>query len=83
MVTSIGMPDRGVGWGPRGHPHAEITVGSIVSRPVIVNGQLENRKHLCLTLILDHDNIDGAPVARFNQRLKALILAGVGLPQAA
>jgi len=84
MVTSIGMFGQGAGWGLPVATHTlNITVGGIVSRPVAVNGQLENREHLCLTLSFDHDIIDGAPAARFIQRLKELIEAGAGLPKGA
>ena len=58
-----------------------MTDGGILSRPVAVNGQLENREHLCLTLSFNHNIIAGALAARFIQRLKALIEAGAGLPE--
>jgi hypothetical protein len=32
-----------------------------------------------MTLMFDHDIIDGAPAARFTQRLKELIESGYGL----
>jgi pyruvate/2-oxoglutarate dehydrogenase complex dihydrolipoamide acyltransferase (E2) component len=37
------------------------------------------RKYLSLTLDFDHDIIDGAPAARFAQRLIELIESGEGL----
>ncbi len=37
------------------------------------------REYLSLTISLNHDLIDGAPAARFTQRLKDLIESGYGL----
>jgi 2-oxoacid dehydrogenases acyltransferase (catalytic domain) len=38
------------------------------------------RDYLSMTISFDHDIIDGAPAARFTQRLKELIESGYGLP---
>lgn len=80
MVTSVGMFGTGAGWGigPEGHA-LSVTVGGIVSRPCVRNGELENREHLCLTITFDHDVIDGAPAARFIQQFKELVESGSGL----
>ena len=45
----------------------------------MVDGRIEIREYLCLTLSFDHDIIDGAPAARFTQRLKEIIENGYGL----
>jgi hypothetical protein len=37
------------------------------------------REYLCVTVSMDHDIIDGAPAARFVQRLKELVEGGYGL----
>jgi pyruvate/2-oxoglutarate dehydrogenase complex dihydrolipoamide acyltransferase (E2) component len=80
MVTSIGMFGRGAGWGlPLASHTLNVTVGSIVNRPKIVDGRLEDRQHLCLTISFDHDLIDGAPAARFMQRFKELVETAAGL----
>lgn len=80
MVTSIGMFGRGTGWGiPIASHTLNVTVGGIGPRPMVVDGQLENREHLCLTVSFDHDIIDGAPAARFVQRFKELVESGSGL----
>jgi pyruvate/2-oxoglutarate dehydrogenase complex dihydrolipoamide acyltransferase (E2) component len=42
-----------------------VTVGSIVERPAVVDGELEAREHLCLKVSFNHDIVDGAPAARF------------------
>lgn len=79
-VTSIGMFGAGAGWGiPLAGHTLCVTVGGLVSRPAIVDGQLREKEYLCLTLTFDHDIIDGAPAARFIQRFKELIESGSGL----
>jgi pyruvate/2-oxoglutarate dehydrogenase complex dihydrolipoamide acyltransferase (E2) component len=81
MVTSVGMFGSGAGWGlPIATHTLNVAIGSIVHRPVLVDGTLENREHLCLTVSFDHDIIDGAPAARFIQRFKELVASGSGLP---
>ena len=42
-------------------------------------GRIEPRQILSLTIIFDHDVIDGAPAARFARRLVELIESGYGL----
>lgn len=48
-------------------------------RYLLVEGQMENRDHLSLTVSVDHDIIDGAPAARFVARLRELIESSAGL----
>ena len=80
ILTSVGMFGRGAGWGIMMPLYTlGVTVGSIVDRPVLVDGQVEDREHLCLTLSFDHDIVDGAPAARFAQHLKELLESGYGL----
>jgi hypothetical protein len=79
-LTSVGAFIGGPGWGlaPVAYP-VTLTVGGIARRPVLCDGALEEREHLCLTLALDHEVVDGAPAARFGMRLRELIEAGAGL----
>jgi pyruvate/2-oxoglutarate dehydrogenase complex dihydrolipoamide acyltransferase (E2) component len=80
VITSVGMFGNVAGWGIpiAGHTLC-LTVGGIESKPVFHNGELQNREHLCLTVTFDHDIVDGAPAARFIQRLVTLVQAGAGL----
>lgn len=48
-------------------------VGRIVSRPVGMDGQIVLRDMMALSLSFDHRLVDGAPAARFLQRVKTLI----------
>lgn len=73
-LTSVGMFGSGGGWGlPVSNHTLQITLGGIAKRPALINGQLENRQVLCVTISFDHDLVDGAPAARFAQTLKELI----------
>jgi len=56
-----------------------VTLGGIAEKPGVVDGRIEIREYLCMTISVDHDIIDSAPAARFTQRLKELIESGYGL----
>ena len=69
----------GGGWGLGSPAHTlSILAGGIAQKPVAVDGRIEIRELLSLTLSFDHDVIDGAPAARFTQRLKELVEGGLG-----
>ena len=79
-VTSVGMFGKGSGWAiPFGVHTLDVALGGIAEKPGVVDGRIEIREYLCLTLCFDHDMIDGAPAARFTQRFKELIESGYGL----
>jgi pyruvate/2-oxoglutarate dehydrogenase complex dihydrolipoamide acyltransferase (E2) component len=71
ILTSVGMFGQGAGWGLSFLPMHSLglTVGGIAQRPALVDGTLENRECLCLTISADHDVVDGAPLARFASAL--------------
>jgi pyruvate dehydrogenase E2 component (dihydrolipoamide acetyltransferase) len=52
---------------------AILGVGAIIEKPVVVDGEVVIRPRMKLTLAFDHRLVDGAPAARFLQRLKTLI----------
>src|SRR5436309_6442844 len=80
-ITAVGMFGKGAGWGiPLPSHSLWITVGGIGEKPGVVDGQIAIRQCLSLTISFDHETIDGAPAARFTQRLKELIESGYGLP---
>lgn len=81
VVTSVGMFGQGVGWGLGFLPMHTLglTIGGIAEKPGVREGHIEVREYLSLTLSFDHDIVDGAPAARFAQRLKELIESGYGL----
>jgi pyruvate/2-oxoglutarate dehydrogenase complex dihydrolipoamide acyltransferase (E2) component len=80
-ITAVGMFGKGVGWGiPLPSHSLWVTVGGIGEKPGVVEGQIAIREYLSLTISFDHEVIDGAPAARFTERLKGLIEDGYGLP---
>ena len=80
LLTSIGMFGAGGGWGiPVPNHTLQLTLGGIAEKPGVVDGRIEIREYLSVTISFDHDIIDGAPAARFTQRLKELIESGYGL----
>jgi pyruvate/2-oxoglutarate dehydrogenase complex dihydrolipoamide acyltransferase (E2) component len=80
-ITAVGMFGEGhSGWGI--FPITQVlglVVGSIAWKPAVVEGRLEPREILHLTVVFDHEVIDGAPAARFTRRLVELIESGYGL----
>jgi pyruvate dehydrogenase E2 component (dihydrolipoamide acetyltransferase) len=52
---------------------AILGVGRIISKPVGLNGQIVLREMISLSLSFDHRLVDGAPAARFLQRIKQLV----------
>lgn len=80
MMTAMGMFGTGGGWGiPVPNHTLQITLGGIAEKPGVVDNQIQVREYLSVTISIDHDIIDGAPAARFTQRLKELIESGYGL----
>lgn len=83
-ISSVGMFATGVGWGIPLAPATALmlTVGGIGEKQVVVDGHAAVREYLSLTISVDHNIVDGAPAARFTQRLKELIESGYGLADA-
>ena len=79
-MTAVGMFGKGAGWGiPIADHTLMLTLGGISEKPGVVDGNIVIREYLSMTISFDHDIIDGAPAARFTQRLKDLIESGFGL----
>ena len=74
VVTSVGMIGNIKGWliPSSIHPLA-FAMGSIVKKPGVIEEQIEIREYLPLTILIDHDVVDGAPAARFLSRLTEII----------
>ncbi len=80
VITSVGMFGNGKAWGiPITDYSLGVFLGGIGEAPGVVDGRIEVRQYLCMTVSTDHDVVDGAPLARFIRRLKELIEAGYGL----
>ncbi len=83
-VTAVGMfgHGHGSGWGVSPTMHSlDLIVGSIAQKPAVVEGRIEPREILNLTVGFDHDVVDGAPAARFVRRLLEVIERGYGLTE--
>jgi pyruvate/2-oxoglutarate dehydrogenase complex dihydrolipoamide acyltransferase (E2) component len=80
-LTAIGMFAKGnVAWAIPITPHTlTFTLGGIYEKPVMIDGKVEGREVLCVTMSIDHDLIDGGPSTRFFVRLGELIASGYGL----
>jgi chloramphenicol O-acetyltransferase len=48
-------------------------IGSIVKKPGVINSEIKIREYLSMTIMINHDLVDGAPAARFVNRLKQRI----------
>ncbi len=82
-VTAVGMFAEGhSGWGifPL-NQSLGLVVGSVNWKPAVVNGHVEPREILNLTVTFDHDIVDGGPAVRFTRRLIELIESGYGLDE--
>jgi hypothetical protein len=81
-VTSVGMFGTGVGWPINiGFHSLEFALGGISEKPRLTSGKIEAREYLSVTMMFDHDVIDGAPAARFAARLSELVQDGYGLTE--
>lgn len=80
-LTAIGMFTQGnVGWAiPITPATLTITLGGIYEKPWVIDGKIEIRETLCMTVSIDHDLIDGGPATRFIMRFIELIQQAYGL----
>jgi len=79
-ITSIGNMGNATGWFiPTSiHPIC-FGISKISKKPVVVRDKIEIREILNMTILLDHDVIDGAPMARFISDLSENIEKGIDL----
>ena len=82
-ISSVGMFGKGhTGWGIAIGSHVlDVVVGGTARKPAVVDGSIELRDILDLTIIFDHDVIDGAPAARFTRKFVELVESGYGLDE--
>ena len=80
MVTSVGMVGRVRGWIVPSSLHPLcIALGSLAPRPAVYQGELCERTILNVTVLFDHDVVDGLPAARFVGDLVKRLEAATGL----
>ncbi len=83
IFTSIGMFGEVRGWFIHTSVHPlGFGAGSIVKKPAVVEDRIEIREFLHLTILIDHDVVDGVEMAKFIARLSENIKSGLGLGEA-
>lgn len=76
-VTSVGMMGRINGWFIHRSVHPlSFGVGSIIKKPVVIANEIKVREILNMTILVDHDVIDGAPMVRFLNDLTSCLEKG-------
>jgi len=78
--TSIGMIGNVSGWfiPISVHPIC-FGISSITKKPIVIGDKIEIREILNMTVLIDHDVIDGSPMAGFIRELSVNIGKGYGL----
>ena len=81
-ITSLAMFGRDPAW-VLASPTIPISIalGTISRKPWVVNEEVAPRDILALTVMIDHDLVDGAFAARFLNDLVLMIKKGEGIPQ--
>ncbi len=76
--TSVAMFIKTSGWAllTRSFYSLHFILGSVSKKPVFVENNLENHSFISISVLFDHDVIDGAPATRFISKLSALIENG-------
>jgi len=83
-LTAVGMFATGGIWGiPVPNHTLQVTLGGIAEKPGVVDGRVQIREYLSVTISIDHDVVDGAPAARFAQLLKEIVEGGSELTEVA
>ena len=79
-ITSVGMFGKVNGWFiPKSvHPIC-FGIGSVIKKPVVIDNRIEIREMLNMTILLDHDVVDGVMMARFISNLTGNIEKGIDL----
>lgn len=76
FVTSVSMFSSAPGYiipyigGPKA---VSFAIGSAARKPVVLGNEIRIREMINITAVFNHDAIDGAPAARFINRLRELI----------
>jgi pyruvate/2-oxoglutarate dehydrogenase complex dihydrolipoamide acyltransferase (E2) component len=80
MITTAGMIGHTRGWiMPFGMHPLCLAFGSLNEQAAVYRGEIQKREILHLTVLIDHDVIDGVPAARFVDDLVKKLQSGFGL----
>lgn len=81
-LTSVGMFGRTPAWPISSGSHTLLfALGSLSRKPGVVEDRIEPREYLHMTILIDHDIVDGAPAARFLALLSKLVEGAYGLDE--
>lgn len=81
MITTAGMIGHTRGWIVPFSMHPLcLALGSLNEQAAVYRGEIQKREILHLTILIDHDSIDGVPAARFVDDLVKKLQSGFGLP---
>lgn len=70
MVSNISISGNFPGWiVPRSMHNLAFGIGAVVPKPWVRGGNIEVRDIMNLTVMFDHDVVDGSPAARFVDKL--------------
>jgi pyruvate/2-oxoglutarate dehydrogenase complex dihydrolipoamide acyltransferase (E2) component len=79
-ITSVAIAGNTTAWAvPISIQPVCFALGSITKKTILSESKPEVRDYLALTVMFDHDVIDGAPAARFISQLSKNIQRGYGL----
>jgi pyruvate/2-oxoglutarate dehydrogenase complex dihydrolipoamide acyltransferase (E2) component len=77
VITSVGMMGRINGWFIHKSVHPlSFGIGSILKKPVVIDNEIRIREILNMTILVDHDVIDGVPMVKFLNDLTKSIESG-------
>lgn len=80
VVTAVGMMGQVNGWFVQTSVHPlSFGIGSILKKPVAKGDEVRVAEVLHLTVLIDHDAVDGAPMARFIAALIDDVESGAGV----
>jgi pyruvate/2-oxoglutarate dehydrogenase complex dihydrolipoamide acyltransferase (E2) component len=78
VVTSVGMMGKINGWFIQKSIHpVSFGIGSVIRKPLAVGSEVRIREVLNMTVLIDHDIIDGAPMVRVLDDLTSYIENGM------
>ncbi len=80
-ITSVAVAGRMTGWAlPITIQPVCFALGSVTKRTEIIRDKPEVHDYLAMTIMFDHDVIDGAPAARFVSQLSRMISSAHACP---
>lgn len=77
VITSVGMLGRVNGWFIHRTVHPiSFGIGSVIKKPVVIDDEIMVREILNMTILIDHDVMDGGPMVRMLNDLTQYIENG-------